>query len=559
MQPFANAKPPKQRVTPITFDHPSVSDIALNEALITYLHSVGTFESAEMTKERQRVLTLLNDCIRRWGTEIWIKKGLPNEKSHDTSPKLFAFGSYRLGVHDPNADLDTLCIIPQHIEREDFFSSLFDILRNESQITSVIPVVNAKVPVMMLEICGISIDLTCARLQQTTIPQDLNLSHPNILLKCVDATDRLSLNGPRVTDEILTLVPAVESFRMALRSIKRWAKSRAIYSNSLGFPGGVSWAMLTAHICQFYPNAAAATVLCKFFKMYTQWPWPSPVLLTDIQIGGQFGSEVWCQRNADKQALMPVITPTYPAFNSTFNISLSTKSVLLKEFQRGFAITSAIEKGTMQWSDLFEKFSFFHAYNVFIRINCIAPNKEEFNKLTGLVESRIRFMVAKLDSTEGVSYAHPYSNHIGYKNDEDPTAENCAYFLGLVYKEGVKQITITQAVTFFKAKVEEHKAPSAEVTVQVLTKYQLPDWCFENGVRPTPPTKKKRKPKAEPVDATNTATAPKKAKLAEEMNIDAPTHALAPIQRPLDVALPLPVNNVNVESDSTDHVQVDPS
>jgi hypothetical protein len=67
--------------------------------------------------------------------------------------------------------------------------------------------------------------------------------------------------------------------------------ARAIYSNSLGFPGGVSWAMLTAHICQFYPNALAATILCKFFKMYTQWPWPSPVLLTDIQIGGQFGSE----------------------------------------------------------------------------------------------------------------------------------------------------------------------------------------------------------------------------------------------------------------------------
>jgi hypothetical protein len=33
MQPFSNAKPPKQRVTPITFEQPTVSDIALNEGL----------------------------------------------------------------------------------------------------------------------------------------------------------------------------------------------------------------------------------------------------------------------------------------------------------------------------------------------------------------------------------------------------------------------------------------------------------------------------------------------------------------------------------------------
>jgi len=361
-QPFSNAKPPKQRVTPITYEQPCVTDIALNEALISYLHSVGTFESEEMGKERKRVLALLNECTKRWGKMIWKKKDLPDGKMHDSSPKLFTFGSYRLGVHDPNADIDILCILPQHIEREDFFTSLYEIIRVENGFSNVTPIVNAKVPVIKMEICGISIDMTCARLQLAIIPENLNLSHPKILMMCCDATDRLSLNGPRVTDEILTLVPSVENFRLALRSIKRWAKARAIYSNSLGFPGGVSWAMMTAQICQYYPNALPATILCKFFKMYTQWPWPNPVLLTDIQIGGQFGNEVWCQRNADKQALMPVITPTYPAFNSTFNISQSTKAVILKEFARGYMITSAIEKGIKEWTDLFEILPFFQYF-----------------------------------------------------------------------------------------------------------------------------------------------------------------------------------------------------
>lgn len=60
---------------------------------------------------------------------------------------------------------------------------------------------------------------------------------------------------------------------------------RGIYSNVLGFPGGVAWALLTARICQLYPNAAPSTVVSKFFPIYYQWGWPQPVLLKRIDAG----------------------------------------------------------------------------------------------------------------------------------------------------------------------------------------------------------------------------------------------------------------------------------
>ena len=63
-----------------------------------------------------------------------------------------------------------------------------------------------------------------ARLADPIIPENQTLSDSKILknleTKCVR-----SLNGCRVTDEILNLVPNKETFRMTLRAIKLWAKS----------------------------------------------------------------------------------------------------------------------------------------------------------------------------------------------------------------------------------------------------------------------------------------------------------------------------------------------
>jgi len=44
-----------------------------------------------------------------------------------------------------------------------------------------------------------------------------------------------------------------------------------IYSNVLGFLGGISWALLVAHVCQLYPNAAASTLVHRFFFVFSQW------------------------------------------------------------------------------------------------------------------------------------------------------------------------------------------------------------------------------------------------------------------------------------------------
>ena len=86
------------------------------------------------------------------------------------------------------------------------------------------PIPDAFVPVIKLEFESIEMDLLFARLAQPFVSSKPDLLDVS-LLKNLDPKCVRSLNGCRVTDAILSLVPNQESFRYALRAIKLWAKS----------------------------------------------------------------------------------------------------------------------------------------------------------------------------------------------------------------------------------------------------------------------------------------------------------------------------------------------
>lgn len=41
-------------------------------------------------------------------------------------------------------------------------------------------------------------------------------------------------------------------------------------------------------------------------------------------------------RTTDRYHLMPIITPAFPEQNSTFNVTKSTRQVIVNEFKEGF-------------------------------------------------------------------------------------------------------------------------------------------------------------------------------------------------------------------------------
>jgi len=475
---------------PISLATPSSLDLKLSTELENILRTFNLFESNDQSRKREEVLGKLNEIVKEWAKQTSIKKGYPEQTASEVNAKIFTFGSYRLGVTGQDSDIDTLCIAPKHIMRNDFFDDLSEVLKIHPEITEFKTVKDAFVPVISMVFSGIPIDLLFARLTLSSIPEDLNDLIDESFIKNVDEKSMLSLNGCRVTDQILKLVPNIPNFRMALRCIKLWAKRRGIYSNVLGFLGGVSWALLTARICQLYPNAAPSTLINRFFKVYEHWKWPAPVLLTHIQEGGSHSTKVWNQKK-DKLHLMPILTPAYPSMNSTYNVSKSTLQLLKNEFIRGAEITRKIETNELLWLSLLEKSDFFTRYRFYLQIDCISSNEEDHRKWEGWIESKLRFLVLNLEQTPNMKHAVPYPKVFSNKTGNNPSQIVTSFFMGLTFNfsnapGADKSVDLTKAVTEYSAMIKDwlrnQKNPETmDIKIHYIKRKQLPPFVKDEG------------------------------------------------------------------------------
>ncbi|KAI8147914.1 Poly(A) polymerase central domain-containing protein [Fennellomyces sp. T-0311] len=394
---------------PISLAASPAHELELDVELLSILQDLGLYENEHDAQKRVIVLQKLDKIVKDFVSLVGKLKGIPESLAREAGGKIFTFGSYRLGVHGAGSDIDALCVVPKHVERDHFFTIMYDMLKEQPDVTELTAVTDAYVPVIKMHLCGIPIDFVCARLELTRIPDDLDLSDDN-LLRHLDERCVRSLNGTRVADEILRLVPNVSVFRTALRTIKFWAKRRAIYSNVMGFLGGIAWTLLVARICQFYPNVCAATIVSHFFRIMYQWKWPHPVLLKPTE-SGTLEFRVWDSTiyPADRSHRMPIITPAYPSMCATHNVTDSTRVIMRKEFKRGADTMDKIMVGSGVWLDLFDKSDFFHAYKHYLQVIVCSQSPESQLEWSGLVESRLRQLLLKLERVEMLELAHLYA------------------------------------------------------------------------------------------------------------------------------------------------------
>ncbi|XP_010429600.1 PREDICTED: nuclear poly(A) polymerase 2-like isoform X5 [Camelina sativa] len=439
---------------PLSVAGPCAADVKRNFELEKFLVDEGLYENKEEAMRREEVLVRIDQIVKHWVKQLTRQRGYTEQMVEDANAVIFTFGSYRLGVHGPGADIDTLCVGPSYVNREeDFFIILRGILAEMEEVTELQPVTDAHVPVMKFKFQGISIDLLYASISLLVVPQDLDISNSSVLCDVDEQTVRI-LNGCRVADQILKLVPNSEHFRTTLRCLKYWAKKRGVYSNVTGFLGGVNWALLVARLCQLYPNAIPSMLVSRFFRVYTQWRWPNPVMLCTIE-EDELGFPVWDPRknHRDRYHLMPIITPAYPCMNSSYNVSQSTLRVMTEQFQFGNTICQEIELNKQHWRSLFEQYMFFEAYKNYLQVDVLAADAEDLLAWKGWVESRFRQLTLKRADGFG--------------------GQEC------------QQFDIRGTVDEFRQEVNMYMfwRPGMDVYVFHVRRRQLPSFVFPNGYK----------------------------------------------------------------------------
>lgn len=438
----------------------------LNEIVDSVLDSLSEGDSVH----RKGAIEHIEKLLSRWVFAMYEKTEVnPWQRPRSA---LVTFGSYRLESFHADSDLDCLALCPPMCSREDFFSSFVALLRNDPSISQVHPIPTAYTPVIKFMIHDLHVDLLFARLKNATRLLQFQQSKVSPLVSPANGLPSLtqrrefiiedqdligqdeqgirSLNGVRLSQVLLEMVPQLSVYRKVLKVVKEWAKRHGVYSNAIGFLGGVNWAIMVAYVCLHHPGGSPALLFKKFFETFSRWKWPAPVLLQPIQMQPPESiaatpcaqMQGWNPAINPRDALhvMPIITPTWPQMNSSYNVGLPQARRIKEEMIRTLRLLE--EASTF---DIFRPPSFFKEHKYYMQLTISAPDKTSFVEWFRLVESRVRFLITNLE-TEHVQ-AYPFSHFFNRKyKDGFPAGrgvsqpnekhESC-FFIGLRFREPI--------------------------------------------------------------------------------------------------------------------------
>ncbi|ONM60948.1 Nuclear poly(A) polymerase 3 [Zea mays] len=229
--------------------HPSLLaevDHRRSSSLVQFLKDEGAVLSPEDENKREKVIRELKKIVMHWANAVAYEQSVPQGLATAT---VLTYGSYTLGAHGPESDIDLLCLGPCIATLQyHFFVVLRQILQGRPEVSEVHTVEKAKA---------------------------INTFSPQLLQK-IDTRSWRSLSGVRVNEQIVQLVPNAEKFQTLLRCIKLWARKRGLHCHYLGFFAGIHLAILAAYVCRKFPDASVSGLFAVFFQTFAHWPWQVP-------------------------------------------------------------------------------------------------------------------------------------------------------------------------------------------------------------------------------------------------------------------------------------------
>lgn len=502
----------------------------LTNSLIETLSEHGLFEDEEGTQKRKQILKELQKILVDWSLSLCpfdsnnicssdqyppkevnaaSSKNLTHDSNHDHHTesipciRLISFGSFRLGVHSPSADLDVLALCPPHVSKEYFFSGLVKVLQMNARISQINAIPTAYTPVIKFYMDGLPIDMLYANVHdgnkllgssiQSDNESDIDSEREEFMiddsLLCgLDEPSVRSLNGVRVAQYLLQFIPNKEVFRIVLKTVKQWARVHGLYSNVLGFLGGINWAILVAWVCKRNPDASPTVLLKIFFRTFSRWNWPKPIILTQsLKIyppAGVSPLNTWDPTTNARDGLhiMPIITPCYPSMNSSYNVGHPQLRRLSEEMYRADKVLNCIAMDNgITWSDLLKKNDFFTAHVHYLQVTITANNEEDHQSWFGFCESRLRILIAGMDSQAFGMLSYPFAKF--FKNvDSHENVKRTYFYMALRFEYGVENVDTTSCTHEFLYMVNtwENRKAGMDIKLDHVLQRNLPSFVFDN-------------------------------------------------------------------------------
>jgi poly(A) polymerase len=158
---------------------------------------------------------------------------------------------------------------------------------------------------------------------------------------------------------------------------------------------------------------------------------------------------VWNPRiyPGDRHHLMPIITPAYPSMCATHNITTSTKEIITRELKRAADMLDKVFAGTESWSNIFVKHSFFtQGYKYYLSVIAASKSVDQQLAWSGLVESKLRQLVMKLETLDCIALAHPFNKGFDNEHEVETEEEGQLITRGAFLKNSSKKpVTIPEA------------------------------------------------------------------------------------------------------------------
>lgn len=198
---------------------------------------------------------------------------------------------------------------------------------------------------------------------------------------------------------------------------------------------------------------------------------------------------------------MPIITPTYPSMNSSYNVGRPQLRRIQEEMSRAVRLLREAEiLGVTDWKRLLRGSDFFHQHVHFLHITITATNADDFVPWFRFCESKLRYLINRLDIPDVMAF--PFAKFFDRRynskgrclgvgrSDDDCLHESC-FFMGLRFAPGLEKVDLQFYTTDFLHMINswDGRRKGMDLSMAHVVFQELPSFVFEDqsvqSIRPS--------------------------------------------------------------------------